>query len=141
MSRPDPKPEQRIVDPRAIAEARLRYRWCAACGARAGSIHHIVQKGSPHFGDDVLENLLGLCGDGTTGCHGAYHGTPYTAVGYATGPAFGPDWQERRDAEWVARRIGRHLMLERQDAREYILRKIGDPAGWAFLERAYFVEL
>ena len=42
---------------------------CAAgCGQRANSAHHIVSRAQG--GDDVLDNLVGLCGDGVAGCHG-----------------------------------------------------------------------
>lgn len=34
------------------------------------SLHHVLPKGSPYFGDDVEGNLVMLCGSGTTGHHG-----------------------------------------------------------------------
>lgn len=41
---------------------------CASCGLPAESLHHVVPKSQS--GDDVFENLVPLCGDGTRGCHG-----------------------------------------------------------------------
>lgn len=49
----DPKTGRRIVDPTAVAAARHAEDACAACGRPPGSVHHIVQKSSPWFGDDV----------------------------------------------------------------------------------------
>lgn len=50
---------------------------CVACGIRATNRHHVIQKGAPHHGEDIDENLAPLCGSGTSGCHGAFHGNPY----------------------------------------------------------------
>lgn len=126
--------------------------YCVACGRAAGSVHHVVQRGSPHFGDDVLENLVTLCGDGTTGCHGAWHGSPYWFVigrGRATTvPAATVDWprdapaeyRERRDQEWVGKRVGQHLLRDRPDVIGYVLRKLGTDPGVEFLYRHYRIK-
>lgn len=52
-------------------ELRALKLWpsCRCCGGRAHSLHHLVPRS--RGGDDVAANLVGLCGDGTTGCHGA----------------------------------------------------------------------
>lgn len=42
---------------------------CRSCGAWPVSLHHVVSRSLG--GDDVAENLIPLCGDGTRGCHGA----------------------------------------------------------------------
>jgi len=66
----DPKPAKRIVDPDAgRAKVALQGR-CRACG-RGGPLNraHLVPKGQR--GDDVDENIVPLCGSGSTGCHGA----------------------------------------------------------------------
>jgi 5-methylcytosine-specific restriction endonuclease McrA len=43
--------------------------WCARCGLEyANNAHH--RKNLSQGGQDVLSNLLLLCGSGTTGCHG-----------------------------------------------------------------------
>lgn len=120
---------------------------CVACRRPPANVHHIVEKGGPYFGDDVVENLLLLCGSGTMGCHGAFHGNPYVVeVGEKTIFAGGPvptavevrPLVERRDAEWVARRIGRHLIAKRSDSIAYILDKLGI-AAFGYLERTYYV--
>lgn len=60
-----------IYDPDANKRKLLEERECRieSCGRPAGGCHHLVPKGSPHFGDDVVENLIPLCGSGTTGHH------------------------------------------------------------------------
>jgi hypothetical protein len=135
LFRPSGLDPARIRDREALTRARLRFRSCAACGASAGGIHHIVQKGSPHFGDDVEANLVGLCGSGSDRCHGAIHGAPYEV--------YTDRWlvYERRDQRWVAERIGRHLLEHRPDSIEYVLAKIGESAGREFLRRTYHVDL
>lgn len=75
----DPKPAARIVDPKAqpLDGTPLVTGICPLCdrGLRARvqfrlplSRHHVVPKGQG--GDDVPENLVWSCGDGTSGCHG-----------------------------------------------------------------------
>jgi hypothetical protein len=96
--RPDPKPirrprsQIRIVNPAAIAAKTLSERACRACGV--GLIrpngHHLVPKGSPHFGDDVEANIIPLCGSGTTGCHGRVHDHDHAVLG-AIGAALHDD--------------------------------------------------
>jgi hypothetical protein len=128
MSRgPDFKQGKRLVDPDAVQRSLFRHPECAACGVVADSAHHVVQKGSPHFGDDVEENVVGLCGHGTARCHGAFHGSPYTVAG------------ERRDAEWVGRRIGQTLLDARPECIAYVLVKLGQNPGRAYLERFYYI--
>lgn len=84
MSRPDPKPpvvrrprggrtlRSQIFDPDANRRKQLAEPECRfpSCGERAGGCHHVVPKGGPYFGDDVEDNLVPLCGSGTTGHHG-----------------------------------------------------------------------
>lgn len=130
---PDPKRGKRIVDRTAVRRTLLIDRACAACGRAAANAHHIVQKGSPHFGDDVEGNLLPICGSGTMGCHGAIHGTPYEVqVAFRS-------WTERRDAEWVGRRLG--LAIAARPAKiQYVLEKLGDSAGREYLARFYYLD-
>src|SRR5205814_1698810 len=59
----------------------------------------------------------------------SWHGNPYVVDG------------ERRDADWVARRIGNRIVAERPDVIEYVKAKLGDDAGAAYLERRYYVLL
>jgi len=73
-----PKPARRIVDAKAGVEKVRREGRCRACG-RVPSGHlldalnraHLVPRGQG--GDDVDANIVGLCGSGTSGCHGALH--------------------------------------------------------------------
>jgi hypothetical protein len=136
---------RRIVDPGAIRIAGLEFDECAACGGPQANVHHVVQKSSPHFGDDLRENLVSLCGSGTMGCHGALHGSPYVVtlrrVERSQIPVRVTAYRERRDAEWVARRIGLHLAEQRPDVIAYVLRKLGGEQGRAYLRRFYYLEV
>lgn len=74
--RPDPKLPARVrLSPskylELVAEAmRLAGGMCeCGCGRRADSAHHLVARSQR--GDDVLENIVVLAGDGTRLCHGA----------------------------------------------------------------------
>lgn len=133
--RADPKPAKRprrqvrVTDRDALKMARIAGTPCAACGSPPGSVHHVIQRGSPHFGDDVPGNLILLCGSGSDRCHGAWHGSPYTVKW--------DRFEDRRDQEWVATRIGRTIRDRRPDVIEYVLEKLGDDAGRAYLERNY----
>ncbi len=67
----DAKPAPRVRDPELLRRLHLRWRDCALCGTPIGrtrrlSLHHIYR----HPRDDVEGNLVMLCGDGVTGCHG-----------------------------------------------------------------------
>lgn len=83
------------------------------CGRRAGSAHHVLPRGGPHHGDDVIENLVPLCGSGTTGCHGAV--------------------EDGRQAAREA--LGRHIYVARPDVIVYVTAKLGHEPGRAWLER------
>ena len=75
---PDPKPAKRMK--------ASRWRWsvmrelllksgtrCVGCGTSSRlSLHHVVPKSLG--GDDLIANLVPLCGSGTEGCHGIYEG-------------------------------------------------------------------
>lgn len=131
---PDPKERQRIVDRQAARTAALKLLSCAACGGIGANQHHVVQRGSPYFGDDVPANFVSLCGSGTMGCHGALHGSPYwVSVGGLT--------PERRDADWVRRRVGEHIRRRRPDTIAYVLERLGAAAGRAYLRRNYLLDL
>lgn len=41
---------------------------CLVCGQAPCTLHHVVPR--DRFGDDIADNLVPLCGDGTSGCHG-----------------------------------------------------------------------
>jgi hypothetical protein len=143
----DFKDPPRVKDPTATRRALLRYPECLACGERASNGHHVLPVGRGSTGDDVIENIIGLCGTGTMRCHGAYHGNPYMApVGPFRGERSGLISSysrdlERRDREWVARRIGERLTIERPDVADYVLGKLGRDPGLAYLERNYYLEV
>lgn len=127
MTGPDPKPRARTVDPHASAVARLAEDECAACGRPPANAHHVLPKDKG--GDDVPANLVMICGTGTTGCHGAVHGSPYTHAG------------KRWVAAEVNAAIGRTLLRRRPDTVEYVLTRLGWSAGREFLRRTYAVIL
>jgi hypothetical protein len=67
----DPKPAKRVKASPAEWE-RLRAEKIALCrvcsDAVGATLHHLVSKSLG--GGDVADNLVPLCGSGTTGCHG-----------------------------------------------------------------------
>lgn len=69
---PDFKPLARVVDPAVQPFDMSPILWgrCPLCQRLRARLtrHHVVPKGQG--GDDVPENLVWCCGDGTTGCHG-----------------------------------------------------------------------
>jgi hypothetical protein len=103
---PDPKPAARYV---ATANEWKRIfehfdnEPCVACGLRPASLHHIVPKSQR--GDDLITNLVPLCGNGTTGCHGRLE-------------AHSDGW------EIIAARV-RLYVTEKESRRRYVLDKIG----------------
>lgn len=132
----------RIHDPKAMLRCKLANPWCVACSDPGANAHHVLRTSGPHFGDDVFENLVTLCGSGTMRCHGAHHGNPYMVeVNDWSGDqeSMAAHHSERRDAEWVNRRIGKHLLEHRWDVIDYMIRKLGKVPGEAYLERVYFV--
>lgn len=72
--RPDWKPEKRQkATPKQWAILRFNLnRHCLICGDPSRSAHHLIKRSQG--GDDRAENLVGLCGDGTRGCHGLVEG-------------------------------------------------------------------
>jgi len=72
---PDPKPAKRerrpirIVDRDVTVTKLLSDPTCRSCGRQASEGHHIVRRGSPHFGDDVYDNIMPSC----YVCHRDYH--------------------------------------------------------------------
>jgi hypothetical protein len=118
----DPRPPARIVDRRAGIKKLRREGRCRACGLATRSYltrAHLVPRGQR--GDDVDENIIPLCGSGTTGCHGAL-----TDHHKASWPSLleGASWHQ------VASAVRATLRLEEE---KYILDKKG--AEW--LGRVY----
>lgn len=138
MSGPDPKPAPRIKDGDASKVKLLSDPACRACRRPAANCHHLVPKGAQR-GDDVPQNLIPLCGSGSDGCHGALHGSPYFYE-IARSPAYvggGAEVAyERRDSEWVRRRIGQRL---RPEELLYVRSKLGEEAAAEYLHRRYYV--
>jgi hypothetical protein len=73
--RPDPKPSSQRVEAtveewQRLRELKLHGQKCRLCDRPAESLHHVIPRRRPYLGDDLGENLVGLCGDGvTSGCH------------------------------------------------------------------------
>lgn len=114
----DFKAPPRLRDPEAMSAMHRAGGECLSCGrdARYCSIHHLL--GRAQGGDDVEANMVFLCGDGASGCHGAYHGNPYRG-----------DFGARFTHDTVADSIGRYLMHESgSDALNYLQSKRSD--GW-----------
>lgn len=145
MSGPaDPKNGVRreIVDPAGWRLIVLSRRTCVACGEPGSNGHHVLAKGDG--GDDVAENEVTLCGSGTARCHGAYHGNPYEVVVPDTFLVPGDEPRlaiARRDQAWVAWRIGQHLLAERPETIDYVVRKLGPIAGRWYLLSRYQIEI
>lgn len=112
-----PKKTARTVDKKATRRAVQRRRACAICGEPASDGHHVLGRGSPNFGDDFPENIVPLCGSGTTGCHGLITANDITA----------------------RRQLGEHIVLERPGVIAYVLDKLGDERGADWLARRLFI--
>ncbi len=102
---PDPKSGARIKDPDLLRQAHWAFDECVLCGAIDISIHHILSRSasSSGAGDDVWENLVPLCGDGTTGCHGLVEA----------------------GSDVACRALGWYVTRERPDTMEYLATKLG----------------
>lgn len=109
----------RKVHPRLTRDVVWRDRICLMCGGHAQSGHHVLRKGSPYHGDDMPENIVPLCGDGTRGCHGLIEANDKTA----------------------RKLLGIKLVEHRRDVIDYILLKLGEGKGTDWLRRRLFVEL
>lgn len=110
----DPKEPKRIKDPELLRQAHYAFDECVICGHIDISVHHILPRSQG--GDDVWENLVPLCGDGTTGCHGAVEA----------------------GSDAVCRALGRYLLGDRPDTIAYLkkkLRRHGPEATAVFFER------
>lgn len=114
---PDPKRPPRHKDSRATKRACLKWRWCGCCLEPVGSGHHVYPRGQG--GDDVLANIVPLCGSGTTGCHGLV---------------------ENGDATTCAK-LGAHILAERHDVIEYLRFKLGRWAAEAWMEEFLYIDV
>ena len=95
-----------------MRQAHWSFDECVICGGIDISIHHILPRGQG--GDDVWENLVPLCGSGTTGCHGGVEG----------------------GLDSVTHALGRYVLAERPDTIKYLRKRLGgrEPAT-EFLRR------
>jgi hypothetical protein len=89
-----------------------KWRECALCGEHRGklSLHHV----SKHPRDDLEANLVMLCGDGVSGCHGAVEA----------------------GVRETKEELGRYIYGHRPDVIEYLAeRKGGKERALAWMER------
>jgi hypothetical protein len=110
--KPDWKPPRRVRDTAAMRRKVRRNPSCRSCSVRAREAHHVLLRSLG--GDDVDENIVCLCST----CHTLFH----MSVG-----------DEQRQ---VAETIGRRLTDEEV---AYVIVKLGDGRGRAFLQRYYQV--
>lgn len=65
------------VPRKTVDLVRQRDTGCVRCGVWGGNVHHRQMRSqAPKDAVHVVENLLLLCGSGTTGCHGWVHAHP-----------------------------------------------------------------
>lgn len=119
----DPKPT-RIRDDEVYTLFHKRDHVCVCCGSRDVSAAHIIGRGAG--GDDVVANLVPLCGDGSRGCHGAYdNGHAYQGAG-----------GRRITPEIVRWSIARYIRSEAgEDAAVYLIAKLGPFGAEAFVQK------
>lgn len=113
---PDPKPAKRVKNPKVMKSLHVRGVICVLCG-KPGSLHHVYPRSQG--GDDVPENLLGLCGTGTTGHHGLIENGDESARSL----------------------LGLYLALERTDTIFYITDKLGTEEGMEWLRNRLLMRL
>lgn len=122
----DPKPAQRIVDPKVYPKFYALWDSCLACGSPRITAAHLYGKGQG--GDDVLANLIPLCGSGSSGCHGAYD----------NGHSYLGDFGRLVTPVAVRSMIGAWLQSEAGEAaRWYLTSKLGAEASRAWVERTF----
>lgn len=95
-----PRKEIRTVDRSATTKACLEWRECP-CGKPSATGHHVLSRGNG--GDDVLANIVPMCGSGTTGCHGLVENEDKAAC----------------------KRLGRWIREHRPDTVLYLTSKLG----------------
>lgn len=121
----DPKPAKRIRDRNVLAKFHAIQQECLHCGNANVNADHLLPRSQG--GDDVLPNLIGLCGSGSSGCHGARHGTPYRG-----------DFGRYVTPQAVRESLARFLRSEAgDDARWYLTSKLGLAESRAWVERAF----
>lgn len=109
---PDWKRPKRIKDSALLRGLHIRGVTCVICG-QPGSLHHIYPKGQG--GDDVRQNLIGLCPPH----HGLLHDADSTTL----------------------RNVGAIISFERPDTIAYIQSKLGDEEGREWLSRRFLIAM
>lgn len=110
----DPRPAARVKDPDLLKKLHREWKECVLClETYRLSLHHIHK----HPKDDVRANLVMLCGDGTTGCHG---------------------FIEHKDPS-VLLQLGGYILGSRPDTIAYLAFKIGPASCTDWLRRQYGV--
>lgn len=103
---------RRVAHTPAIRRKLLGDRCCRGCGQDAAEGHHVLHRSQG--GDDHIDNIIPLC----DWCHDLYH----------------ESFED--DSRQVAVEIGRKLRAVEVD---YVLDRLGDIEGAAYLERRYYV--
>lgn len=125
MTLADPKPAPRIRNPQAFKDFHSISQECLSCGRSNPNAAHLLPRSQG--GDDVAANLVGLCGSGASGCHGAWHGNPYRG-----------DFGHTFTPETVKSAVLRFLRSEAgDDARWYLTSKLGLEGSQAWIERTF----
>lgn len=119
---PDLKPSPRAKTPRRTVDKSMTTRAClewreCPCGKPSATGHHVLDRNAG--GDDVLANIVPMCGSGTTDCHGLI---------------------ENED-EKARRMLGRWIKKHRPDTILYLIEKLGRPAARDYLKRRLFVTI
>lgn len=100
-----------------LVDDRDRYS-CVRCGkplnVTAGSRHHRQRRA---VGLHRVENLVLLCGSGTTGCHGWVHAHP----------------KDARAAGWIVRAVG--VLAPEETPVQVVSGGIGSPLIWVMLSQ------
>lgn len=114
-----PKKAKRTEDKKATKRAVRLRPVCVMpeCDNRSTNGHHVISRGAPHFGDDVDENIVALCGSGSSGCHGLIENEDVTA----------------------RRQLGEHIAYERPDTMRYVTDKLGEIPGRDWLRRRLYI--
>lgn len=101
---------------------RLKLGPCRVCGGTLRpSLHHLVERDD--FGGDFAENLIPLCGSGTTGCHGIY-------TSHHRSESLDGQLRTWKDVAWAIRR----------NLRDEEIKHVIETAGAYYLEKRYPLE-
>src|SRR5262245_43927781 len=120
---PDPKPAKRIRDELVFELFHDQYWHCLHCGKVNVSAAHVISRGAG--GDDVMANLVPLCGGGSTGCHGAFD----------NGHSYIGDFGQKITPEAVKASIAAFIRSEEGEAHAaYLIAKLGPFGAEAWVQ-------